>query len=172
MSRMSTPADPSPEILRETIDHLAINRLQARYADAITRRAWAELGELFLPDMVLHLDTATSPARDLVGAAEIGGFIDAAVQRFAFFEFVILSSHVVLDEGGDPDSASARLWMCEVRCGHDSDDDQGEWTTAYGLYRDRYRRVDGRWWFAERSYRSLARTGEGGGVFPLPDLPD
>jgi hypothetical protein len=34
----------------ETDDVVALWRLQARYADVITRRAWPELGDLFRPD--------------------------------------------------------------------------------------------------------------------------
>ena len=42
------------------------------------------------------------------------------------------------------------------------------WPIAHGLYQDRYRHVDGRWWFARRRYRSLARMGPGGVVLGLP----
>lgn len=165
---MSSSPDRSDE-LPETVDHVAIQRLQSRYADVITRRAWAELHELFVPDMALHLDTVTSPARELRGAEEIGAFVGAAVQRFAFFEFVPLNAHIELHPDGDHDAAVARLWMCEIRCGADGRPDAGEWSTAYGLYRDTYRREHGRWWFADRRYRSLARTGSDVAVFPMPD---
>lgn len=157
--------DPSAELA----DHLAIERLQSQYADVINRRAWAELHRLFVPDMLLHLDTVTSPVRELHGADQIGEFIGAAVQRFSFFEFVPLSSHIEPYPDGDHDAATARLWMCEVRCGADSHPGAGEWSSAYGLYRDAYRREGDRWWFAERRYRSLARTGADGGVLPMPD---
>ena len=167
------PGSPPDPRLQAAIDHSEITRLQSQYADVVNRRAWAELGELMRDDMVLELDTVTSPAREIVGPEAVGGFIDAAVARFAFFEFAILSAHVEVDPA-DPDVATARLWMCEHRCGHETGSPgdgagPGEWSTAYGLYRDSYRRIDGRWWFAHRRYRSLARTGNGGGVFPLPD---
>ena len=55
--------------------------------------------------------------------------------------------------------------MCEVR--HDRATDT--WQNAHGLYSDRYRWVDGRWWFAHRAYRSLARTGPEARVLGLPD---
>ena len=58
--------------------------------------------------------------------------------------------------------------MCEVR--HDAE--SGTWPNAHGVYQDRYQHLDGRWWFAERRYRSMARTGPGGQVLGLPpDLP-
>ena len=46
------------------------------------------------------------------------------------------------------------MWMAELRQWADS----GRWSVAYGLYQDVYRRVDGRWWFAQHDYQSLART--------------
>lgn len=154
-----------------TVDHVAITRLQARYADVITRRAWGELAEVFVEGMPLRLDTGGDRVRELSGAAEIGAFIDAAVQRFSFFEFVPLNTHVELYPGGDTDRASARLWMCEVRCAADGTAEAGEWSTAFGLYRDDYVRLGDRWRIAARDYRSLARTGSGAAVLPFPDLP-
>jgi hypothetical protein len=149
--------------LRDSIDYVAIRRLQAAYADTVTRRAWTEFHEQFLPDCPVHVDTVTNPAIDLSGPEEVGRFIGDAVERFEFFEFVILNAHVVLRAGGDPDVAQARLYMAELR----QDASNGHWTNAFGLYRDEYRRVDGRWWFASRSYQSLARSGRGE-VLPFP----
>ena len=160
----------APDTWTETVDHLAITRLQSRYADIVTRRAWHELAEVFVDEMPLRLDTGTSPAREVAGAAEIGAFIDAAVQRFSFFEFIPLNTHIELYPGGERDTASARLWMCEVRCVADDVPGAGEWSTAFGLYRDTYRRHEGRWWFAQRDYRSLARTGVEGAVLPFPEI--
>jgi hypothetical protein len=54
--------------------------------------------------------------------------------------------------------------MCEIRHLADAD----EWSTAYGLYQDRYRQTDGAWLITERRYRSLARTGGNAGIFGLP----
>ena len=139
--------------LRDTIDYVAIRRLQAAYADTVTRRAWAEFHEQFLADCPVRVDTVTNPAIDLTGPEEVGRFIGGAVERFEFFEFVILNAHIALRAGGDPDAAHARLYMAELR----QDAANGHWTNAFGLYRDEYRRVDGRWWFASRSYQSLAR---------------
>jgi hypothetical protein len=156
--------DHTPDELADTVDHLALNRLLARYADTVTRRAWGELPELFLPDATVHLDTVTRPALVLSGPEELGRFIGDAVERFSFFEFVVLNQLVDLRTDGDPDVASARVFMCEQRC-HAAD---GAWSTAYGVYLDRYRRVDRRWWFAGRRYRSLARRGADGSVLPWP----
>jgi hypothetical protein len=151
---------PDPDLDRETVDHIAITRLQAAYADLVNRRAWDELDRLFLPGAPITIDTVTRPVLELSGPAEFAAFVGPAVERFEFFEFVVLTSHVTIDGDG----ASARLWMCEQRQGAAN----GQFSTAYGLYRDDYRRTDGGWRFARRRYRSLARTGRNE-AFGLPD---
>jgi hypothetical protein len=149
-------ADP----LRETIDYVAITRLQSAYADVVNRRAWPELSGLFLPDTPVRVDTVTNPAIDLVGPGALGEFIGGAIERFEFFEFVVLNTTVDIDG----DTATARVFMCELRQERDS----GRFTRAFGVYHDDYRRVDDRWWFAARRYQSLARSGRGE-VFPFPE---
>jgi hypothetical protein len=150
--------------LQETIDYVAITRLQNAYADAVTRRAWSEFGEMFVPDAPVRVDTVTNPVIELHGPKEIGDFIGAAVVRFEFFEFVPLSTRVALRAGGDPNRATGRLYICELR----QDAASGHSTQAFGVYRDDYLRVDGRWWFAKRDYQSLARSGRGE-VFAFPE---
>ena len=147
----------------ETDDVVAIGRLQSAYADVVNRRAWPELRELFLDDAGVHIDTVTRDPFELTGPGALGDFIGAAVQRFAFFEFVVLNSHVELGHDG-ADSARARMFMCEIR----RDVDTLDWSTAYGLYQDRYRRDGSTWRFAGRRYRSITRTD--GEVFPFPTL--
>ncbi|HWC36197.1 MAG TPA: nuclear transport factor 2 family protein [Mycobacteriales bacterium] len=145
-------------------DVLELQRLQSAYADVVTRRAWSELDRLFLPDIVVEVATVSAPARSFTGPAEFVGFVSAACERFDHFGFVILNS--VVEVTGD--NAKARIFMCEIR--HHTAED--EWSTAYGVYSDTYRKVDGTWWFAERHYRSLARTGPQAGIFGVPaDLP-
>lgn len=141
-------------------DVVEVQRLQSAYADVVSRRAWSELERLFLPDITIEVDTVTSPARTCAGPAEFISFVSAACERFDHFQFVILNSVVAVDG----ESATARIFMCEIR--HHRD--EAVWSTAYGLYTDRYRKVDGTWWFSERRYRSLARTGPQEGIFGLP----
>lgn len=52
--------------------------------------------------------------------------------------------------------------MCEVR----RDVGSLDWSVAYGVYHDRYRRTPEGWRFARRDYQSLTRTD--GPVFPFP----
>jgi hypothetical protein len=145
-------------------DVVAVQRLQAAYADVVSRRAWPELERLFLSDITVEVDTVSSPARSFTGPAEFVEFVSAACERFDHFQFVILNS--VIDVAGE--QAAGRIFMCELR--HETAIDT--WSTAYGLYSDRYRKVDGTWWIAERHYHSLARTGPQEGIFGIPaDLP-
>lgn len=146
-------------------DLLAISRLQSAYADAITRRAFDDLRSLFLADCSIRVDTVSREPMVFVGPGPFGDFVEQAVARFDFFEFVILNAIVDLGVDGAADVAQGRMFMCEHRHDADAEGSQG-WSTAYGRYVDRYQRVDGRWWFASRSYRSLARTGADGLVLP------
>jgi len=152
---------------QETVDYVAIRRLQSAYADIVTRRAWTELEGIFLPDLRLVLDRRTVEPRIITGPGPIGEFISTAIAGLDFFEFVVLNTTVTLDHGGDADAAVARMYMSELR--HDAA--SGRWNTVYGVYHDVHRRVDGRWWFASRRYHSLARTARDMEVFPFPDGP-
>jgi hypothetical protein len=146
----------------ETADVVALWRLQSRYADIITRRAWPELHDVFLPETSVHLDTVTAPPQVFVGPDALGQFVATAIDRYDNFTFVILNTVVEVDSD---ESARGRIFMCEIR--HDIA--SNTWPTAFGIYQDRYRRVGERWWFAERHYRSMARTGAEGVVLGLPD---
>jgi len=157
-------------VTTETDHVVALWRLQSRYADLVTRRAWAELHEVFLPETTVHLDTVTNPPRSLVGPDAFAAFVGPAIERFDHFAFVILNTVVDLvvdgDDGapGDATAATGRIFMCEIR--HDRATDS--WPTAYGVYQDRYARIGARWWFAERRYRSWARAGPETTVLGLP----
>lgn len=156
--------DPDPGELRAALDELAIRRLQSTYGDAVTRQAWDELDPLFVPGAPVELDLRDGTARRFEGGAAIAEFIADSIRRFEFFEFAILNAVVDVVTG---DEATGRLYLCELR----QEAGSHRWTNAYGLYRDRYTRVDGRWLFAERRYASLARTspdGEGMVVFDVP----
>lgn len=157
------PASTSTGATGATDDVVALWRLQSAYADVVTRRAWDELHGLFLPTTAVLVDTVRAPATTLVGPGELGSFIGGAIERFDHFAFVILNTVVDLEAGAD-DEAAGRIFMCEIR--HEPEIDA--WHNAYGCYQDVYRRVDGRWWFADRRYRSMARTGPTAAVAGLP----
>jgi hypothetical protein len=150
------------DLRQETIDYVALRRLQASYADIVTRRAWPELARIFRPDAEVVIDKMDGQPLVLHGPQGVGDFISNAIAHFDFFEFVILNT--VIDIDGD--HASARMYMWELR--HDP---VGGRSNAYGLYRDEHVRIDGRWWFAGRRYQSLARTLPADiSVFPFPEM--
>ena len=152
-------------------EYVGIHRLHAAYADAVSRRAWDDLGPLFLPDTPIRVDTVTGDPIEAVGAAGIGAFIAGAVERFEFFELVILNVHVLAGGegeggGGGGGERRSRAFTCELR----QEGATGRWTNAFGVYHDIVRRVDGRWRYARRHYQSIARTGRAD-VFPFPSQP-
>ncbi len=151
--------------MEAVIDHTAIDRLQRAYADGVTMRDWDAVRGLFLPEATISLDLVTRPAIELQGPDALVGFVSGALDRFAFFQFVILNSHIEL-AATDPQVAKARIHMCELRQDHGA----RKRNDSYGLYRDTYRKTDaegyGGWRFATRWYRSLARY-PAGEVFPL-----
>jgi hypothetical protein len=140
--------------LQETIDHVAITRLQSAYADIVTRRSWSELETIFLPTAKVSIDRRAGEPLVLDGPRAVGEFIGDAIAHMDFFEFVILNVTTQLRREGDSNKAAARMYMCELR--HERDN--GRRTTALGVYHDEYERVDGRWLIAGRTYHSLART--------------
>ena len=148
----------------DALAYLAVTRLYGAYADVVTRRAWPELDALFAPDAPIHINRVNLPASELRGAPRLGRFVAESIERFEFFEFVILN-HVVRWKGGG--AARGRLYMVELR----QDRDSGEWSNAFGVYHDELVASDGTWRFAERHYQSLARkVGPGRAeVFPFPE---
>jgi hypothetical protein len=154
-----------PEV-RETVDYIAVRRLQDAYADVVTRRAWSEFDDLFRPDAELVLDTRVGEPRTFVGPDGIGEFIDQSIERFEYFQFVVLGTRITLNADG-PDRANARLYMCELR----QSAADGHQSVAYGVYHDLCVRHDDRWWFAHRRYHSLARTAPDLAIFPFPEVP-
>jgi len=152
----------SSERIADAVDHSEIRRLQDAYADIVTRRAWAELAEVFRDDTVLDLDLREQSIQ-VVGTQAIGEFIARNVNQFEFFQFGILGTRVQLRVAGDIDRAGARMYMTEMRRTAG-----GHWSQIYGVYHDRLERIDDRWWFVHRTYHSLARNNLPAEVFDFP----
>ncbi len=154
------------DALQETIDWVAIRRLHARYADVVNRRAWPELAELFLADAVVRVEMPRQEAIDAVGPDALGEFIESAVARFDWFQFVVLEARIEWPDGVGDDEALGRVYMVELRL----DRKTGQETKAYGLYQDRYRRVDDGWRFAARRFQPTVWSGRDLSTLPLPAL--
>ena len=153
------------ELDEQTIDYIAIRRLQDAYADAVSRRAFDEFHDLFLPaaPVMIELPGGT---REVVGPADFGRYVEKRIADLEFFQFVILNAVVEIAVDGDHDRAQGRMHMCELR----QDRAGGRATALYGLYRDEYAVLDGRWWFAHRRFSPLAVTQRDLDVFDYPDV--
>lgn len=148
---------PSADDLHALVDRAAIDDLQRAYADGVTRRDWAQVQSLFLPGATVVLDLVDRPGRELVGPEAVTGFVAPAIERFTFFEFVILNARTRLWPDGDRSVATSTIFMCELRA-------EGEppvRSEAFGRYQDTYRRVEDGWRIAARRYRSIARFPDG-----------
>lgn len=153
-----TDTDTDTEIA-ETVAYTALRRLQNRYADIVTRRAWDELAEIMTPDCEVVVDTMDSQFT-FADPRETGVFIARQLEQFSFFQFVVLNTVMKIDVANG--SAGARMYMHEMRQGAGD----GRRTDAYGVYHDRFERDrTGRWWFANRRYRSFSRTASAEAAF-------
>ena len=169
IEEIGSPDRSAERRIADAVDHSEIRRLLDAYADLVSRRDWPALGELFVADTELYLDLRHT-TRVLAGAAEIGGFLGPAVERFEFFQFVILGMTVDLRVGGDPDAARGRTYMSELR----QDGATHEWSQIHGIYHDEFVRTSEGWRIARRHYHSMARRAAGettAEVFPFPELP-
>ncbi len=138
--------------LAETVEYVAIRRLQDRYADIVNRRTWSELHEVMRPQCRLTLDLGDKELA-FDGPGAIGDFIGEQLEVFSFFEFVILNTVIEVDLDGG--TAGGRMYMQELR----QNVSDGRRTNAYGVYQDRFEQdPDGRWWIARRLYNSYSRT--------------
>jgi len=151
-----------------TDDHAAIFRLQRAYADVVSRMAFAELGELFVPDIRLLMELPGRP-KELVGPQAFGEYIARRVAHLEFFQFVLTNAVAEL-AADDGNRAHGHMHFHELH----QDREHHRLRTLYGLYRDEYVRVDGRWWFAHRRFAPLAMTSSDDSrdldVFPNPLL--
>ena len=136
-------------ITAEAVDYIGIRRLQSSYADIVTRRAWDEFETIFLPDARIVVDRQAGEPHRLDGAPALAEFISKAIGHMDFFQFVVLNTIVDIRD----EEAAGRMYMCEIR--HDS---RAGHTMSYGLYKDKYRKIDGKWWFADRLYRVMGRS--------------
>jgi len=133
-------------------DEAAIRRLQARYADICSRRAFEELPEVIAANAPICLDLR-GRSLEFTGPSELGLFIEDSIGVFDFFQFVIRNLVIDFDRGDGHVNAVSRLWMSELRHHRDS----GEWSTIFGVYHDRYESRGGDWRICSRRYHSLAR---------------
>lgn len=130
-------------------DDLAIRDLLARYVDAIHRRAPDDWAATWAPDATWTLPDITDSDSALVMEGRddiVAGWI-AAMEGYPFVAH-ILHSGVINWQGAE--SASGRWYVTEIVEAED-----GSRFHFYGVYNDRYVRMDGRWLFRERVFSLL-----------------
>ena len=116
--------------------HLAIQQLAVRYAAAADSRNLDALVELFAPDIDFG---PWGVDRD-----ELRTFFDRVLRRF------YRSMHQVVGHVIDIESADRASGTVYCRAEHEDGD---RWIVMAICYVDRYRRVDGRWYFELRLVR-------------------
>jgi SnoaL-like domain len=139
---------------RELVAHLAITRLQGRYADIASRQAWSELQSIVLPDATFAFDLGAGDVLTFTGPDELAAFGTRACERFAFYEYIPLNTVVSLTS---KTRATGRSYALEIGV----DKTTGDWTEFYGLYQDEYAVDHGEWRFAGRHFRTMARRSDG-----------
>jgi SnoaL-like domain len=132
----------------DAVAYLAIIRLQARYADIATRRAWAEMSDVALDDARFSFALATGQSLELVGPAALAALGAQATAQFSFYEYIPLNTVVTVTSDT---TATGTFYSLEVGV----DAGNGEWTEFYGRYEDAYATDRGRWLFARREFRVL-----------------
>jgi hypothetical protein len=130
---------------QDVADRLAIRELIERYSDAITRRAWDDMGATYHEDGVW---TCAAPMNlELRTRAVIQETIGAGL---ADYDLVVQMTHsIVIDLQGD--KATARTVLNETS--RNSKANTGLF--LLGIYNDRLSRRNGRWGFDHRVFKPV-----------------
>jgi hypothetical protein len=144
----------------DPLTFLAISQLHARYADIATRQAWGDLGGLVLEDAPVSFDLGTGDVIEMTGA-DLVRFGPQATAAFSFYEYVPLNTVVTMTSDA---TATGRFYALEIGVERDS----GDWVEFFGGYDDLYELRDGRWMYARRAFRTLARRIGGRTFVPGP----
>ncbi len=142
-----------------------ISDLHAKYADICSRQAFHELDTVMSSEADIQLDLR-GRTLSFRGSKELGDFIAASIEPFDFFQFVVKNAVIEIEETGS--AASGRLWMSELRHVRDT----RQWSTIFGVYHDKYRKIAGMWRISARQYHSLARINHGLDDCEIFDFPE
>jgi hypothetical protein len=120
---------------------LAIRNLVSRYSDAVARRDGTDWGATWAPDGEWHIMGQLQQGRETVV-----GFWNTLMATVPFVVQVPSFGTVSVDGA----SATGRWYVTEY--GKMADDNA---TLTLGVYHDRYREIDGEWFFAHRRFDIL-----------------
>ena len=141
MSRLGAWGPVSMEERMDRLESLAeIQQLPARYGVAIDSRDMDMMVELFVPDVQV--------GRDQSGRAALKRWYDRTMS-YPRSSCHFVGNHVI--EFAGPDSASGIVY-CHDELEHPH---EGAWLQGQLQYWDRYRRVEGTWYFERRKVYRL-----------------
>ena len=143
---------------------LEIRDLVARFADAVNRKATADMHQLFTHNGVLEIPGL---GVNVVGVPAIIQFLDDILAFWSGIVQAVHSGRVVLQSGPHAGQAKGRWYLSEFGLREGVD------TYAAGIYSDSYAKVGGGFRFTKRRFDLLyLRSGTTVTVNPFPaDLP-
>ena len=125
-------------------DRMAIEDLVAAYADAVDRRRWNDLDELFIPDALIDY-TATGSIRGTV--AELKSHLEAVMPMMLSYQH--LMGRTIVSLHGDKAEGST---ICFNPMVLDTGTESGPTVFFCGLwYHDRFLRSGGTWLISART---------------------
>jgi hypothetical protein len=113
--------------LQEISDRLEIQDILARYSDAVDRRAFDELDEIFTADAIIDYSAMGGPSGDIGTSKE---FLRLALPGFASHQHLMGLARITIDgdaascrtpchnpmllRAGEPDMMTCGLWYVDV----------------------------------------------------------
>lgn len=133
---MTDPGDA----VRRLLDLEEIRTLKARYLRCVDLKLWDELRACFTDDAVMEVPRFPNPDQRTEGAQAIAEFVRSSLEASTSVHQSFCPEIEV-----DGDRATA-IWAMSDHLVHPPDErGRRQHRTGYGHYRERYRRVDGRW---------------------------
>lgn len=127
-------------------DRLALHELVASYADAVSRRDAKDWGDLWATDGLWCVPSYPSLER-VEGRETIRSAWQSAMDNFKLN--IMVQTLGAVEVSGD--TATGRAYHNELVT-----DLEDNTRTAMGLYEDEYVKIGGAWFFAKRTFTSLA----------------
>jgi len=128
-------------------DHIEIVELLYRYGERIDAGDFDGIGEMFA-----HGSIGGPGMNPVEGSASVAEMYRSTTRRYP--DGTPRTRHLVTNpivefDPDDPDVATARATFCVVQ----ATDVLALQPIIVGRYHDRFRRIDGRWWFSNREMR-------------------
>jgi hypothetical protein len=136
--------------ITELLAEREIYRGLVEFARAMDERDWQLIEGLTTEDITADLETGP-----LAGRAELVAVMRQFLDQCGTTQHLL--GNVLIDIDIDGDSASSEAYVADMHLGGDGNEDITFRTL--GRYRDRWRKVDGRWLMCERVKENRATVG-------------